>query len=73
MHLWAVLIVATAAALIDQVFDEEKDEADYGMVIDDAILDKYIKQIGELRAQGKSWREIDQIMGIWWPEGDERY
>lgn len=48
------------------------DDDDDSSLIDEELLQKYLVEIRQLRSQGKSWKEVENIMDIWWPEDDER-
>lgn len=66
MRFWVTIIVVVATAL--PVMTQEQEP-----VLDDGALhDKYVKEIRELLEQGKSWKEIETIMGIWSSEDEEQ-
>lgn len=65
MRVSIVLIVATLTAPLVMSMTEEEEE-DYKRP------QKYFLEMQELRAKGKSWKEVEAIMGIWSSEDEEQ-
>lgn len=62
-RIFSIVITLTAFAAVIQADDDDGGSA---------VVDKYTKQMLALRKEGKSWKEIEAIMGIWSSEDEEQ-